>query len=29
MSETQNETCVQFGTQGTISDLKIENGRGH
>ena len=33
MSETQNEMCVQFGTQGTILDLKFEtkyqNGRGH
>ena len=33
MNETQNGTCVQFGTQGTVLDLKFEtkypNGRGH
>ncbi len=33
MNETQNGTCVQFGTQGTFLDLKFEtkyaNGRGH
>ena len=33
MNETQNGTCVQCGTQGTILALKVEtkytNGRGH
>ena len=24
MNETQNGTCVQFGTQGTFLDLKFE-----
>ena len=33
MNETQNGTCVQFGTQGTILAVKMEtrytNGHGH
>ena len=33
MNQTQNGTCVQCGTQGTILALKFEtkytNGRGH
>ena len=33
MNETQNETCGQFGAQGTFLNLKFEtkyaHGRGH